>query len=114
MRGELLDEGISHPYGVIRVGDTGILLHLTISLILVTPSFPSLTSAEPGAYFTAIHCEPQHASQVDWIALVALVAATVGLIEVDSDDSVTLFLFVVSNLFMPISNLPAGGSAISK
>ena len=35
-------------------------------------------NAEPGKYFIAIHCDPQHADEDDWDALVALVDAANG------------------------------------
>lgn len=34
--------------------------------------------AEPGKYFIAIHCDPQHAAEPDWEALLDLVAAAEG------------------------------------
>ena len=35
--------------------------------------FSGRANSEPGAYFTAIHCDPQYASGQDWAALVELV-----------------------------------------
>ena len=39
---------------------------------------PNAAHAEPAKYFIAIHCDPQHAEERDWNALVDLVAAADG------------------------------------
>lgn len=53
---------------------------LIIACTCAMLGFSDAARANPGAYFTAIHCDPQYASDDDWNALVDLVAAA------DADD----------------------------
>ena len=51
---------------------------LVVGCFCTVLGFAGATSAEPGKYFIAVHCDPQHASEADWVSLAALVAAAVG------------------------------------
>jgi len=48
---------------------------MAITCVCATLGVSDVARANPGAYFTAIHCDPHFASDDDWSALVDLVAA---------------------------------------